>query len=184
MYPVLDTTLQPLPYQKNWSSENQSIEFNAESFNNGTAALFVNDQQIGLNMDGRDADISQYCVPGENKIEVRVTSSLRNIMRKLDYAGWKDKDSWLNDVQPDDYGLTGEVKLVTMTKVPVTETQSNKSILNSVITYAENAKASGEYDNAIESVQKSFDEALENAKAVANNVGQPRKKWMQHGKHC
>ncbi|MBC5788085.1 glycosyl hydrolase [Clostridium facile] len=163
------TTTFTLP--ENWSSENQSIEFNAESFNNGTAALFVNDQQVGLNMDGRDADISQYCVPGENKIEVRVTSSLRNIMRKLDYAGWKDKDSWLNDVQPDDYGLTGEVKLVTMTKVPVTETQSNKSILNSVITYAENAKASGEYDNAIESVQKSFDAALENAKAVANNVG-------------
>ncbi|WP_270739613.1 metallophosphoesterase [Massilioclostridium coli] len=47
----------------------------------------------------------------------------------------------------------------------------NKTILNQVITYAENAKVSGEYDNAIESVQKSFDAALENAKTVANNAG-------------
>ena len=39
--------------------------------------------------------------------------------------------------------------------------------MDSVITYAENTKASGEYHNAIESVQKSFDAALENAKAVA-----------------
>lgn len=48
-----------------------------------------------------------------------------------------------------------------------TASQTNKGILDSVITYAENAKASGEYDNAIESVQKSFDATLENAKAVA-----------------
>ena len=47
----------------------------------------------------------------------------------------------------------------------------NKTILNQVITYAENAKVSGEYDNAIESVQKSFDAALENAKTVAGNAG-------------
>ncbi len=47
--------------------------------------------------------------------------------------------------------------------------QLNKSILKTVIKYAENAKASEEYDNAIESVQKSFDEALANAKAVAEN---------------
>ncbi|WP_069986809.1 family 78 glycoside hydrolase catalytic domain [Massilioclostridium coli] len=49
-----------------------------------------------------------------------------------------------------------------------TET-ADKGILNSVIEYADAAKASGEYDNAIESVQKSFDEALTNAKAVAEN---------------
>ncbi|MBC5787061.1 alpha-L-rhamnosidase C-terminal domain-containing protein [Clostridium facile] len=50
-----------------------------------------------------------------------------------------------------------------------TATETNKDILDSVIAYAENAKASGEYDNAIESVQKSFDTALENAKTVAKN---------------
>ena len=49
-----------------------------------------------------------------------------------------------------------------------TET-ADKAILTSVIEYADAAKASGEYDNAIESVQKSFDEALTNAKAVAEN---------------
>ncbi|WP_069989288.1 alpha-L-rhamnosidase C-terminal domain-containing protein [Massilioclostridium coli] len=48
-----------------------------------------------------------------------------------------------------------------------TASQTNKDILDAVITYAENAKASGEYDNAIESVQKSFDKALEEAKTVA-----------------
>ncbi|WP_270739929.1 family 78 glycoside hydrolase catalytic domain [Massilioclostridium coli] len=47
---------------------------------------------------------------------------------------------------------------------------ADKDILNSVIAYAEQAKASGEYDNAIESVQKSFDATLENAKVVANNT--------------
>ncbi|WP_069988943.1 discoidin domain-containing protein [Massilioclostridium coli] len=45
----------------------------------------------------------------------------------------------------------------------------DKTVLNAIIAYAENAKASGEYDNAIESVQKSFDTALENAKTVAVN---------------
>ncbi len=49
-----------------------------------------------------------------------------------------------------------------------TET-ADKGVLNSVIKYADAAKASGEYDNAIESVQKSFDEALTNAKSVAEN---------------
>ena len=49
------------------------------------------------------------------------------------------------------------------------EETADKGILNSVIKYAENAKASGEYDNAIESVQKSFDAALENAQTVAAN---------------
>ena len=44
---------------------------------------------------------------------------------------------------------------------------TDKTILDAVITYAENAKASGEYDNAIESVQKSFDKALEEAKTIA-----------------
>ena len=47
--------------------------------------------------------------------------------------------------------------------------QADKGILNAVIAYANAAKESGEYDNAIESVQKSFDEALTNAKAVAEN---------------
>ncbi len=59
--------------------------------------------------------------------------------------------------------------LPTMAKLKIEVEQLDLSILNAVITYAENAKASGEYDNAIESVQKSFDVALENAKAVAGN---------------
>ena len=62
---------------------------------------------------------------------------------------------------------------VTLTpyKQVIIRSESNKDILDAVISYAENAKASGEYDNAIESVQKSFDAALENAKTVAGKCG-------------
>ena len=74
----------------------------------------------------------------------------------------------VNQVIPDDYGMVGETELITYTKVPATVSHTNNSILNAVITYAETAKESGEYDNAIESVQQSFDAALENAKTVAN----------------
>ena len=42
--------------------------------------------------------------------------------------------------------MTGDVVLQTYTKVATV----NKGILNSVIAYAESAKASSEYDNAIE----------------------------------
>ena len=59
--------------------------FTAESFQLGTAALWINKVKAPINMDGRRADISAYVKPGENTIEVRVTSSLRNIMREVGY---------------------------------------------------------------------------------------------------
>ena len=46
---------------------------------------------------------------------------------------------------------------------------TDKTILNSVISYAENAAASDEFNNVIASVQQSFMTALQNAKTVANN---------------
>ncbi|WP_069988468.1 glycosyl hydrolase [Massilioclostridium coli] len=63
-------------------------------------------------------------------------------------------------------GIEGPIQL----NVYQADVQADKGILNSVIAYAEAAKESGEYDNAIESVQKSFDAALENAKTVAGNA--------------
>lgn len=85
-------------------------------------------------------------------------------------------------VTSDNYGMVGNTSLITYTKVPVSKMQTDKGILNSVIAYAEQTKASGEYDNAIESVQKSFDAALENAKAVANNAAATQEEvdqvWM------
>ena len=68
-----------------------------------------------------------------------------------------------------DNGLVSAVLTPYTEVVLADQEQADKGILNAVIAYADAAKASGEYDNAIESVQKSFDEALTNAKAVAEN---------------
>ena len=76
---------------------------------------------------------------------------------------------WGYNIDYVDYGPEQAV-IVPYSEVSLEESQANKGILNSVIAYAEAAKESGEYDNAIESVQKSFDAALENAKTVAGNA--------------
>lgn len=162
------TTTFTLP--ENWSAENQVIEFQAESFQDGTAALFVNGQQVNLDMDSRDADISAYCVPGNNSIEVRVTSSLRNVMRSLGYSAWNFPGSWTSGTGPADYGMTGEVRLITSTKVPVVASEANKTILSAVLAYAEMQYESDEFGNVIADVQSTFTTALENARAINTNI--------------
>ncbi|WP_270739833.1 glycosyl hydrolase [Massilioclostridium coli] len=107
-------------------------------------------------------DIGEYLIKDENTIQIEVSTTLMN-----QYKGYGGSNS--NPLAS--YGLlgvNGKVTIIPYQIIPI-ETQTDKGILNSVITYAENAKASGEYDNAIESVQQSFDVALENAKAVAKN---------------
>lgn len=83
------------------------IEFQADSFQGGTAAIWINDTKVPVNMDRRTADLTAYIQPGENTITVRVTSSLRNIMITQGYDGWI-----FGTPDPDDYGMTGEMKLV------------------------------------------------------------------------
>lgn len=84
------------------------ILFEAESFCGGTAALWINGEQVPVNMDSGRADITAYVSAGENTVEVRVTSSLRNVMRKVGYdSGWI-----MGAPDADEYGLTGEVKVV------------------------------------------------------------------------
>ena len=83
------------------------IEFQADSFQGGTAAIWINDTKVPVNMDRRTADRTAYIQPGENTITVRVTSSLRNIMITQGYDGWI-----FGTPDPDDYGMTGETKLV------------------------------------------------------------------------
>lgn len=83
------------------------IEFQADSFQGGTAAIWINDTKVPVNMDRRTADLTAYIQPGENTITVRVTSSLRNIMITQGYDGWI-----FGTPDPDDYGMTGETKLV------------------------------------------------------------------------
>ena len=107
------TTTFTLP--DDWSAEENGVEFKADSFNYGTAALWVNDQQVMVDMDSVKADISPYVVAGENTITVRVTSSLRNIMIELGYdSGWLGAQ-----YEPDSYGMTGNVNLITYTKVNI-----------------------------------------------------------------
>ena len=157
---------------EDWDVDINGLEFKAESYSGGTVAITVNGEKLSVNMDSSTIDISDYVHPGKNIIEVRVTTTLRNRMIVQGYSGWNMSPAiQVNQVIPDDYGMVGETELITYTKVPATVSHTNNSILNAVITYAETAKESGEYDNAIESVQKSFDAALENAKTVANNAG-------------
>lgn len=91
-----------------WDSKNSTAVFEAESFSGGTAAVWVNDIPVPVNMDSGAADITEMVKPGENTIVVRVTSSLCNVMREIGYeSGW-------NIVTPEsnDYGMTGETKIV------------------------------------------------------------------------
>ncbi|WP_270739754.1 glycosyl hydrolase [Massilioclostridium coli] len=114
-------------------------------------------------------DIGNYLKPGENTIQIKLDTTVKN--RISLETGYVDSP-WVTESRDTDYGLTSVVlkpytEVVLSADMP--EETADKGILNSVIKYAENAKASGEYDNAIESVQKSFDAALENAQAVAAN---------------
>ncbi|WP_270738689.1 glycosyl hydrolase [Massilioclostridium coli] len=94
-------------------------------------------------------DLGKVLTAGKNTISVKLTTTLENR---------EDGKATAN------YDLTKAGLNLYEQKSTV-----DKGILNSVIEYADAAKASGEYDNAIESVQKSFDEALTNAKSVAEN---------------
>ena len=70
--------------------------------------MFLNGEAVSVNMDRRTADLTGRLVEGENTLEVRVTSSLRNKMRELGYEqGW-------NILHPEaaDYGMTGETRLL------------------------------------------------------------------------
>lgn len=118
--------------------------------------IYVNGTQVPASQIDTTIDIGKYLKSGENTITVEVASTLLNAVLQANPTDTR---------KPDEYGMMGPVVL---TPYQVTEIELvDKGILNSVIAYAENAKASGEYDNAIESVQKSFDKALEEAKTIA-----------------
>ena len=142
-----------------------STTFNFDTSNNTSAYLdvtevfdtfrvFVNGQQLpAINQITKQIDLGDYLVDGENTLVIEVASTLANAV---------------GSKKIQEYGVIGDVCVVPYQDITVKE--ADKGVLNSVIAYAEQAKASGEYDNAIESVQKTFDAALENAKAVANNA--------------
>lgn len=88
--------------------ENTRVIFRAGSFSGGSAAIFLNEEQVPVNMDRHTADLTPFLKEGTNRIVVRVTSSLRNRMRAVGYdQGW-------NILHPEaaDYGMTGETNLM------------------------------------------------------------------------
>lgn len=90
-----------------WVSNSSRIEFRAESFEGGTASVWVNGEKVPVNMDRCTADVTDFVKEGENTIKIRVTSSLRNVMIRQGYeSGWI-----FGTPQPDDYGMTGKTKL-------------------------------------------------------------------------
>ena len=66
-------------------------------------------------MDNCTADLSEFAQPGENTIEVRVTSSLRNRTYDLGYdVNWT---MWHQTPEIDSYGMVGDTTLKVYTKV-------------------------------------------------------------------
>lgn len=160
---------------QDWDNTTDGLTFDAQSYCGGTVSIQVNGAKIPVNMDRSTVDISDYVHQGENTIKVRVTTTLRNRMIVQGYSGWNlSSANPINKVEPDDYGMTGETKLVAYTKVPVPKLNVDKGILNKVIQYAQAKKADKSFENVIELVQKSFNAALENAQSVAADasVGQ------------
>ena len=101
---------------EDWNDDH-GIIFKASSICGGTASLTVNGVNTPINMNDVAADISAYVHPGENTIEVRVTTSLKNILAKDGYNGW------LLPATPDDYGMVGEATLATYKKVDTTSAE-------------------------------------------------------------
>ncbi|MEE1492332.1 MAG: LPXTG cell wall anchor domain-containing protein, partial [Massilioclostridium sp.] len=132
----------------------------ADSFGGGSASIWVNGQKVPVNLDNGSADISDVVQPGENSIEVRVTSSLRNKMIEQGYSGW------VTEKQPDAYGMTGQVLLKTAVKVAAVD----RNVLKTVLQYAQEARENGEYDAVIQLVKDSFDRAFDRAESVSNDL--------------
>ena len=85
----------------------------------GTAAVWVNGQKApALNTRTLKVDISGLVRPGKNTIEIEVASTLTNRMLQ---RGYQDKKSGWTDEFPavQDYGLMGDVRIVTYTEIPL-----------------------------------------------------------------
>lgn len=114
---------------QNWDESNGAI-FKVDSVNGGTVMLKVNGQKVPINMDNATADISAYVRPGENSIEVRVTTNLNNRKNNTNYA------------RSNSYGMVGEAALITYTKVDVCNPA--ESVLSA--SAPESAQVNAEFD--------------------------------------
>ena len=86
-------------------SENEKVYFNAESFGGGTARVLVNGKNVYVNMNNGKADITDAVVSGENTIEVRVTTTLTNVLNSTEWFGENPADTV-------SYGMIGDTNIV------------------------------------------------------------------------
>lgn len=98
-------------------------------------------------------DLGSYLMPGENTIEIEVSSLLSNAVGKSTPSG-----------------LMGEVTILPCVGVELVDANADKAILNKVIAYAQAQKESPSFDQVITDVQTSFSAALEAAEQVAENA--------------
>jgi hypothetical protein len=120
----------------NWNNSNGAV-LSVESVNGNSAAVYINGKKgRGFDFAAGKLDISDLLVPGENSITVEVSSTLNNRLLARNYHAVIDKmveqmaknfeaefdkggegGPMLDVKRPDiqDYGMTGEVKLVTYT---------------------------------------------------------------------
>jgi hypothetical protein len=119
-----------------WNAGNGVI-LSIESTNGNSAAVYVNSKKApAFDFDHRQVDITALLIPGENIITVEVSSTLNNRLLDRNYhsiiiektaelrvhahggaAGGEGDLPELNIKRPEpqDYGMTGEVKLITYT---------------------------------------------------------------------
>jgi hypothetical protein len=142
--PVLGKTVSGIGFYKTvftlpdgWNAGNGAI-LNIESTNGNSAAVYVNSKKApAFDFDHRQVDITALLIPGENSITVEVSSTLSNRLLDRNYhstiiektaelrvqahgggvAGGSDDLPELNIKRPgpQDYGIIGEVKLITYT---------------------------------------------------------------------
>lgn len=85
-------------------AEGSKIYFDVDSFCGGTARVRVNGQNVFVNMNTGRADITGVVVPGENAIEVRVTTTLTNALNSTGWFG--------SEVEPLSYGMVGHAHIL------------------------------------------------------------------------
>ena len=115
------------------------------------------------------ADISKYLVDGENTIYIEYSSPLGNVQlsRGAIKPGGNSRNKWFGELRQTKYLPYGPSQAVIVPFVDSVYEVAAKDILNTVIDYAEQQKASDEFNNVIADVQKTFNAALDAAKAVA-----------------
>ena len=118
-------------------------------------------------------DVSKYLVDGKNTIHIEYSSTLGNVQLSRGAISSTAKQSWWGEDRKVKYLSYGpsQAVVIPFVEAEYTQAETNKTILNKVIEYAEAAYESDEFDNVIEMVQESFTAALENARAVAADLG-------------